>query len=56
METKQTSDGYMTLPQLRWNTTRRHMIRDSGASKDTHSIEAPDGAVVCTYIQRNEKT
>ena len=51
METKQTSDGY--------NATAVEYDAPAYDSRQwreqhTHSIEAPDGSVVCTYIQRNE--
>ena len=54
METKQTSDGYNDAPATAVEYDAPAYDSRQWREQHTHSIEAPDGSVVCTYIQRNE--
>ena len=54
METKQTSDGYNYAPATAVEYDAPAYDSRQWREQHTHSIEAPDGSVVCTYIQRNE--
>ena len=54
METKQTSDGYNYAPATAVEYDAQAYDSRQWREQHTHSIEAPDGSVVCTYIQRNE--
>lgn len=54
METKQTSDGYNDAPANAVEYDAPAYDSRQWREQHTHSIEAPDGSVVCTYIQRNE--
>ena len=54
METKQNSDGYNDAPATAVEYDAPAYDSRQWREQHTHSIEAPDGSVVCTYIQRNE--
>lgn len=54
METKQTSGGYNDAPATAVEYDAPAYDSRQWREEHTHSIEAPDGSVVCTYIQRNE--
>lgn len=54
METKQTSGGYNDAPATAVEYDAPAYDSRQWREQHTHSIEAPDGSVVCTYIQRNE--
>ena len=54
METKQASDGYNDAPATAAEYDAPAYDSRQWREQHTHSIEAPDGSVVCTYIQRNE--
>ena len=54
METKQTSGGYNDAPATAAEYDAPAYDSRQWREQHTHSIEAPDGSVVCTYIQRNE--
>lgn len=54
METKQASDGYNDAPATAVEYDAPAYDSRQWREQHTHSIEAPDGSVVCTYIQRNE--
>lgn len=54
METKQTSGGYNDAPATAEEYDAPAYDSRQWREQHTHSIEAPDGSVVCTYIQRNE--
>ena len=54
METKQTSGVYNDAPATAAEYDAPAYDSRQWREQHTHSIEAPDGSVVCTYIQRNE--
>lgn len=54
METKQTSGGYNDAPATAVEYDAPAYDSRQWREQHTHSVEAPDGSVVCTYIQRNE--
>ena len=54
METKQNSDGYNDAPATAVEYDAPAYDSRQWREQHTHSVEAPDGSVVCTYIQRNE--
>ena len=54
METKQNSDGYNDAPATAVEYDAPAYDSRQWREQHTHSIEAPDGSVVGTYIQRNE--
>lgn len=54
METKQASGGYNDAPATAVEYDAPAYDSRQWREQHTHSIEAPDGSVVCTYIQRNE--